>query len=176
MKKVLLIGFVLAILLIAFPQGVMAETAPDTVTVTAEYLYSPLEFSADLAGEFNWDLEEAAEGGANEYPGALVFVVDSPLAWDVYAADTTGSQPGYLYSPTAAVHNLANPFLIADEGDDDMIDIIAGPIIESGVPADIGFIKTIDQVVEQEDYAANDYSITITFSCVNAWTAPSGGR
>jgi hypothetical protein len=181
MKKLLFIGLILAICILAMPQGVMAAqtNTADPVIVNAEYLAAPLGFTAGLATEgFVWDLIKADEGGANLRSGEdapLTFTVNSAGTWTVTVTDSDlyADSDGYLYSPTAMVHTLANSFKIANDGDTGMIDIIGGDVtIQTGSPEDTAFNKAIDQAVVQADYAADDYSITLTFTCTNDWNAP----
>jgi len=175
MKKVLLIGLILAILLLAFPQGVMAIDKTDPVTVNAAYAGGDLVFTADtVAAKFPWNLAEVGENLGNKNTDALVFTVDSPLIWHIDATDaaTVPATEGYMVSTTNPLHSLANYFKIANEGGT-MIDLSISKEIENGVPSDnAAFYKTIDQAVVQSDFAMESYSITITFTCANAWVAP----
>jgi hypothetical protein len=174
MKKVLLIGLILAILLLAFPQGVMAAEKDKEVEINAAYAGGELSFDAYLTAgvEFNWALVEALVGGANARSAALTFTLDSPLDWTVNAADAAGvsDTEGHMIS-SSTDYVLANHFLIDNEAGTP-IAIVGNPEIEVGVPETTGFTKDIDQPVIQKDYAADDYQITITFTCSNAWTAP----
>ena len=181
MKRILLLGIVLAICILVMPQGVLAnEITPDGVLVDASYAGSALTFTADKntgegAPSWPWALSEnAADADApwNLQDNALVFTVDSTLDWTVGA---TASDDGYMRTETTTVKPLLNnPFMIAtDDGlsmtDLELIDLETTTTIETGIPADVGFSKDIDQKVVQADYSASDYKITLTFTCSNDW-------
>lgn len=178
MKRILLLGMILAICVLAFPQGVMAgDITPDGVVVDAAYEGSELVFTAEKydpaegGPTWPWALSEnptADTAPWNLQEDALYFTVDSTLDWDLSAS---GSDDGYMRTTTTTVKPLLdNAFLIKDEGDDAWVTTpTAGTEIETGVPADTAFWKDIDQKVVQADYSADDYSITLTFTCSNAW-------
>jgi hypothetical protein len=88
MKKVLLIGFVLAICILAFPHGVLAIDQPPAVIIDATYgADSVSSLDVNLAPEFLWDLKVNDQ---NEKLAALEFEVNSLAKWDVTATDTYG--------------------------------------------------------------------------------------
>ena len=185
MKRILLFGMILAICILAMPQGVLATViTPGGVVVDAKYAGSALTFTADkyVTGHtgvqassppafptWPWALSEnaaAATAPFNLQANALHFTVDSTLNWDVSAS---GTDNGYMRS-TAAKPLLDNPFQIKNEGGSWVATPNNGAAIEDGVPADTEFWKDIDQKVVQADYSAGAYSITETFTCTNLWT------
>jgi hypothetical protein len=178
MKKVLLIGLILAICILAFPQGVMAaETGNDNVIVTASFTGTALQFDAFQDPGFTWALVESAAGiippNGNLKVNGMNFTVDSRADYTVTAVDSKGTDRGHMTNggSGAGYHFLANPFLI--EGTSTMVNLEGTgttPVtIQAGTPALTNFKKDIDQAVVQSDYAAPSYAITVTFTCTNSW-------
>ena len=166
MKRVLLLGIVLAILILAMPQGVLASDIPGDVVVSADYAGSELIFVPNTISSFSWELFEA-DADDNLYPGALEFDVDSTLDWDVFVKDAKTSDTGKMVS--GSYH--CTPFEIEDT---DGLTALTGSdqLIEKGAPVDEYFTKDIAQPVGQSDYSATGYQVTLTFTCSNGWSAP----
>jgi hypothetical protein len=175
MKKLLLILFVLAILLLAFPQGVMADPVNQPVIVNAQYTTAQLTFTANtVESKFPWTLVRSDVSGYNDNlnTDALVFTVDSNSPWTVVAADTSTAHKGHMIEAgTAGSHFLASLFQIRDTNTYTLDG--ASPVqIQTGNPVDVGFTKSIAQplLVESHDFASSaGYTITVTFTCSNGF-------
>ena len=161
MKKVLLILFVLAICVLAFPHGVMADNVQDKpVTIEADYGSEFVTvFDAYLDPEFPaWTLGE----GANGRTDAIFFELNTLDDWIVTgdASATSGKMVG-------SEHPLKNLFLVDSP--------LYGPMgFASELKFNEGKSSTSDQdwksdvsqVVAPDDYASSTpYAITITFTC-----------
>ena len=179
MKKLLLIVFVLAILLLAFPQGVMAAPVPDAVTVNAVYENAQLTFTADtVASKFPWTLirDDMSGYNSNLNSGALTFTVDSRSPWTVTAEDTktaTLHKGHMIESGTSGSHWLAQRFQIRDTTNTYYLDGASAIQIQTGNPTDVAFTKDIAQplLAADHDYAVSGgYEIIVTFTCGNGFT------
>jgi hypothetical protein len=175
MKKLLLIGLILAILLLAFPQGVMAAPVNQPVIVNAQYTTSQLTFTANpVASKFPWTLIRSDVTGYNDNlnSDALVFTVDSNGPWTVVAADTSTAHKGHMIEAgTAGSHWLNQLFQIRDTATY-TLDGATAVQIQTGNPVDVGFTKSIAQplLVADHDFASSaGYTITVTFTCSNGF-------
>jgi hypothetical protein len=115
MKKVLLILFVLAICILAFPHGVMAVGVggAQNVPITAEYGV-PTDFSVVSQTEssgWSWKL---VANQLNFVPTVFAFHVQASADWDLWATDvSTGTHTdGYMQG---SVKHLNNPFEMTTE-------------------------------------------------------------
>jgi hypothetical protein len=175
MKKLLLIGLILAILLLAFPQGVMAA-APQDVVVNANYQQTDVVFTADPAAPWSWTLL-ADDADSNLYPAALVFTVTSNADWTVSAEDTktVAQNKGHMIEAgTGGSHFLKQLFEIQNPANNGFLTLEgSGPVlIQSGLATVTGFNKDIRQSVltADRDYASSSgYTITVTFTCTNGF-------
>jgi hypothetical protein len=168
MKKLLLIGLILAILLFAFPQGVMAVDKTSPVTINAVYNV-PLAFEAkQIAPTGPWNLKA---GDLNFVDNALQFNVTAASIWAVTATDTTGANPyaghtvGYM---TGDAHDLQNAWLMQREGTGVGQTIIGSPTVLSGGqwPVLRTFYSDMWQQVTNTDFGSpNPYHMIITFTC-----------
>jgi hypothetical protein len=155
MKKVLLIGFILAILLFAFPQGVMAADIPKSVTIDATYGNIPTTFTVDNNVQ-NWALAV----GTTPYDTALTFHVTTLDNWQVTAAATdSGKMRGSVgvLQTELAVNTPASGwtnFLTA--------------LQNSGTAksTEQSWSQDLAQTVTTTDFGSTSgYHITITFTC-----------
>jgi hypothetical protein len=165
MKKVLLIGLILAICILAFPQGVMAAGS-DTAEVTAS-----IDSIADIVATFTatpWALTRLATGlTPNLNPNAITVTVDCNNDWDVTVADTKVTDKGYMVS---ASKKLTDPFYLEDGQGTGIFATLTGVawITESGnsQPLTTYYYDVYQQVENVDDAAEGSYSITITYTLV----------
>jgi hypothetical protein len=173
MKKLLLIVFVLAICVLAFPQGVMAETIldPQEKTIDATYGGSALEFLVDLNLGEGWVLEVG--GDNNLVDNALTFTVSSSHDWSVQADDiqeNTPSTEGYMVGDEGPTRHLTRPIQM-QYNEDGAIDLTGGPrnVLENYGPIspDTVYHSDLWQEVLASDYGTtlNPFTITIEFTC-----------
>ena len=173
MKKLLFIGLILAICILAFPQGVLAANfgaAGGPVAIDATYGEGVgTTFTADLvkdSGVWSWDL---VAGSYTEKDPAIHFVVTSLAKWEVTASDTGAGTKGYLHGDQG---DLINPYEMSLykktswsqlTGDDPKVN--DGAASTSPQPWD----EKLRQYVETNDLgSATGYHTEITFTC----TAP----
>jgi hypothetical protein len=161
MKKVLLIGLILAICILAFPQGVMAASDNAEVIATIE---SVSEVHASFVG--GWVLERGAD---NSFDNAILVTVDSTSPWGLTASDekSVEDHKGYMVgsdgSPLATAFEfngagLAAPQTLFPAGQ-------AGQEENTESPYPYG----IDQDVTEDDNSAlAPYTITVTFTLTSA--------
>jgi hypothetical protein len=170
MKKVLLIGFVLAILLLAFPQGVMAA-APVPVIVSATYTSTTVFTAATNATAFPWTLTV----GPNSNPYALEFGLETLDKWTVTGEDTSlnrGTIAHHDGCMTGSVAHLISYFEM-DAGSG--YSTFATPLVikagnANSIPHSQDWKADIRQYVLNTDYASsNGYEITLTFTCATSF-------
>jgi hypothetical protein len=174
MKRILLIGFILAICILAMPQGVLAAQQSSNVPISALYAGSPLAFQAALSTDSGansvnpWQLVRGTDNGRTN---ALVFTVSDSEAWTVTA---TGSNGGYFAGVTNSAHSLINPFWMefSPNGvrDGAQHNIIGGPAVLNGGPIPDGsvYYSNVWQRVTDADFGdAGGYTLTITFTATS---------
>jgi|WetSurMetagenome_2_1015567.scaffolds.fasta_scaffold865654_1 hypothetical protein len=156
MKKILLLGFILAILLFAFPQGVLAATDSKGAEVTASVADTCIVTASFTEPTGGWILERNAPNALS--PGIHV-TVDSSSPWGLVASDEkTGLTKGFM---TSGGSQLSTPFVFRTGG-------LATPqtLFPSGSPAQpvTGYDYDIGQPVTATDNSALSYTITVTFT------------
>jgi len=172
MKKLLLIGLILAILLLAMPQGVLAAPGDPIKTATVS---GTIESSLDLVitaqpGATPWVMTAGLQplGFDNVYATqhsgtkALSFAVDTNHKWEVR---TTATDAGKM---KAAV-TLTDPMFITIESGVPTSLATANLLIWDGAQTEIGvtpFSSDLSQKVYTTDPQGN-YAITITFTAAN---------
>jgi hypothetical protein len=180
MKRVLLIGIILAILILAMPQGVLAvgPNAPLPVVVNAQYgATSATTFDAVLhtvSGVWTWDLVTPSASDNLKSP-AIDFTVNSLAIWDVTAYDSyatpAGRQKGFLHGDLG---DLQNPVQMTSGGGVTWNTLTT---YTSGSPLTVysGASKTsaqtwsenLKQPVTATDLASHSgYHTQITYTCV----------
>jgi hypothetical protein len=171
MKKVLLILFVLAICVLAFPHGVMADATPDIVAVDAN-IKNVLTFSADGPGQLllirNQD---------NPFPTGLAFDVDSSSKWEIAVVESgtppSPANPGHMKEWNGAYKDggyFLSSAIAIQRDDESYQDLLAASqkLVESGVAGDIApFTKGFAQYVDLADstLTSSNYRIVLTFTC-----------
>jgi hypothetical protein len=190
MKKLLLIVFVLAICVLAFSQGVMADTPVPAkeVAINAKFLPKDLVFDAQTygpsgPGSLVWDLHVDPE---NSKPNAIYLKVDSSRDWEItaYDKDASGASPKEDGKLLGDQHSLQKYFLIAQLGtgglEGSVFDNIVGgsgavTSIVKGGPLNVAqFIyPDVKQEVTATDFGSKTgYKITIVFTCTEALPGP----
>ena len=167
MKRVLLLGIILAIFILAMPQGVLAATNP-TVPVTAN-VEDVLECTADGGDSTGaWAL---IRGQDNVLAGSegMTLTVNSTFDWDLVASDeSTTTTTGYMYDSGVDKY-LNNPFKIEGIDTTGMRPLTSDVSLESGSPQELNtYYHDISQEVEFADYSGDSYTITVTFTCTQA--------
>ena len=159
MKKVLLIGLILAICILAFPQGVMAATSGDTANVVAN-----IEDKCEVTSTFNapalgWNLERNAP---NDLSNAITVTVDSSSPWGLVASHTpvVPANKGFMVSSDGATR-MKTAFVFAGTGlavDNALFDPGQTP------QAKTTYNWAVGQPVLWSDNAALVYNMVITFT------------
>jgi hypothetical protein len=169
MKKVLLILFVLAICVLAFPHGVMALPGTDSAIVNAEIKPTALVFDVtDPTG--TWTM---LRGTNNLEPTNTIKIeIDSSLVWTVTAVGSGADHTGHMISATAPATFLQNAVMIEStmapagfKSLETSQNVQTGP---AGNKADTVFSPDLSQLVDDSDFARNDYKITIAFTCTES--------
>jgi hypothetical protein len=162
MKKVLLILFVLAICMLAFPQGVLADNAPRAVTIDAVY-GTPTDFNAVRNPAFtSWTLTAAAS--PNEVNDAIMFTLktQSPT-WSVTAASDNS---GFMHGDQGV--NLNSPFYMYADDVPGFVIPTGNALIKEGGPSNSNqdWNAAIRQPLLTTDPGSSiPWFITITFTC-----------
>lgn len=149
MKKLLLIGLILVVCMLAFPQGVMAVNTANTATVDAT-----VKTFAKIDATFNgpWELKR----GANNLDNGITVTVDSNTPWTTKAEDLTNS--GYL-TPTVGAA-LTAPLYIKGGALTSAVDLETAGLPQASTPLSYD----LDQAVDNDDDANVAYHMTITFT------------
>jgi hypothetical protein len=180
MKKLLLIGLILAILILAMPQGVSAATVPQAPIVNANIVHT-LGFTAPSPA--TWVLDRGTSATDNYLSGSsagdpIVMTVDSATTWGVTAIDsntggTAGSQahmkPTAGFAPATAlplvnalqVQTGASAYTALPETGTTPVTIQTG---SQGVTT---WNEDLKQTVALTDITltTGTYQMTITFTC-----------
>jgi len=184
MKKLLLIVLILAICILAFPQGVMAEGSPVPRTVPVQATYAPVTLAFDAGnwagtapGITPWVLSVLTS--PNEKVDALYFTVTSSRSWEITGYDNsppTGHTDGKMQGDH---YSLQSDFLIQQGGTGVMGPGFANIVGGSGSPKSIlkggpsnvaqWFYPDIRQPVLANDFGSlTGYGITLYFTCTEA--------
>jgi|WetSurMetagenome_2_1015567.scaffolds.fasta_scaffold185791_2 hypothetical protein len=169
MKKVLLLGLILAILLLAFPQGVMAATGtPQNVPVNANVVSA---ISCTASGPAQQAL---TRGSNNELATAFTGTVISTNNWQLVATDqktTPTTEVGYMvpttgFAPSTGPKALVAPFAIQTSGA--AYSPLTSPVtVALGAAGSNPYTKGMQQPVGNDDWmlTTGTYQITIVFAC-----------
>jgi hypothetical protein len=164
MKKVLLLGLILAIFILAMPQGVLAATDSSPAIVTAS-VQDALDVQATWNGG-TWALAQS-DNTLNPTGGAINVTVYSTSPWYLGVSDAnTGTNTGKMISTTGTTPMipLGSFFRISRDTPLALAVLPQTTIISNGqaqVPTDYKF--AIAQQILPTDDSARDYSITLTF-------------
>jgi hypothetical protein len=163
MKKVLLIGFVLAILLFAFPQGVLAATDDGQATVSAR-ISDYITLTVTNPGD--WPLAyDANQCGGTEHcnQGAPIgFTVSSNDQWTVRSLTDT-DQDGFMVGSDDASTPLAELLLIGPDVSAGYVDLTDNRDLQTDSMSK-SFTKNLRQVLAiTDDSRNNPFTITINF-------------
>ena len=161
MKKVLLILFVLAILLLAFPQGVLAATFPSNdVVINAEF-GTATSFDAQknaTAFPTPWVLTPGENNQVDE--GINFFLTTQSNGWSVTAESANN---GFM---TGGLQNLQSPFLVYSTTGGYVAPTGGAPIKDGdALNTAQDFSANIRQPVALNDVGAALWTITIVFTC-----------
>jgi hypothetical protein len=154
MKKVLLIGLILAICVLAFPQGVLA--ADQNVEINAN-VNDVSELTAAWVGG-TWDLYRASTD-ENLKSQAVHVTVDSSSQWTLSAADANSEgDSGYMISSGDGSTPLATKFKL----DGQNLDIET--LREGNAEPLTDYYFDVQQQVINTDDSSLTYKITVTFT------------
>ncbi len=183
MRKILLLGFILAILLLAFPQGVLADVQSPVVNAN---IVHTLVFTAPSPAAWVLDRGTAATdnylSSAGSGTAPIAMSVDSANGWGVTAVDAnTGTGAGHLVPVSPFTPVAAGPLAAALQV------MTAGPVgptgtytplptaspftpvpIRTGISGVTTWSEDLKQSVALSDYALTSggpYRMTITFTC-----------
>jgi hypothetical protein len=163
MKKLLLIGMILAILILAMPQGVMA--ADDDAVVTATVADVSVVNVAPVAA---WELDR---GTANLNTDAISVTVDSTSPWGLTVQDTKETNAGFMVGNDDPKTPLDAGFVFEGfepgtlNAEQTLFDPGQIPQVEN---TESPYLYDIDQDVSNEDDSSLTYQITLTFTLTSA--------
>jgi hypothetical protein len=186
MKRVLLLGIILAIFILAMPQGVSASTlTPQNVIVNAGYAGADLKCTPATtigtgSGQSVWTLTKALN--PNQKTGALTFDIESTRAYTITAQDQKApTNEGYMTVSDGGTRVLANTFDMQMGGVNNVMGSRAN-IIRTGTPPSspklvVGGppVKTIlssdvwQPIADSDWSSTSPYSITVVFTCSSDW-------
>jgi hypothetical protein len=157
MKRVLLIGFILAICILAFPQGVAADGSAVVTATVGDYLVCGAN-----GGVTNWGLTHIPQD--NHIGGALGTSLTSSLPWWYRVSGTNGGKLTAFSGSYDTGTMLADPLNINAQA------VTGSPAVLANGNAIIGWTNSYDynQRVEITDKASTLYKIDLTFTCSNS--------
>jgi hypothetical protein len=157
MKKLLFIGLILAIFILAMPQGVMALSDIKTAEVSATVADTCIVTASFVPPSGGWNL---LRNNANALPNGIHVTVDSSSPWGLVATDEKGTDKGKMISTVGAIP-LQTAFVFDGVGL-----ATAHTLFPSGKAAQpvTGYDYAIGQPVTALDNSALDYTITVTFT------------
>jgi hypothetical protein len=168
MKKLLLIGMILAICILAFPQGVSAATdAPVTVSANVNQI---LSCTATGLGA-----QTLTRGSLNEVNPFFTLGVVSTNNWQLTALDTStdATSRGHMVPTSGHVPTVAT-FLVAPFGVGTTTAggyaALPGPVtVATGLGNTAGITRGMTQTVGDTDWAltSGQYQIVVQFTCTN---------
>jgi hypothetical protein len=159
MRKLLLIGLVIAVCMLAFPQGVLAADVPIAAT-----LGSSITFDASGPSDA-WALSYNESEHINTLVDGIHLAVTSNDNWSV---TVIGNNNGKFTEMGSGGHQLTNPLLIstiASPGSEDWTSTIGSVAIANGVPGIFDVPRSLQQTIVFTDYPSNNYQIILTFTC-----------
>jgi hypothetical protein len=160
MKKLLLIGLILAILILAMPQGVLAA---DTATSKDVAVTANLQSYSGLTVDTNsitWPLVRGPNTLGSDAAPCITVTVDSNIAYKVQAnADKAGLMTDSGLNAYTAPLNL--------HGVEGVWTFTSGTpqtIVANGVRGDaVASGYSLSQAIDNDDSADNPHTITLTF-------------
>jgi hypothetical protein len=177
MKKVLLIGFILVILLLAFPQGVMAsDSGSATVSATiTNYIDLIVSGPATSPWVLDYTVTQCdapinTQVGCNKLSNEILFDIQTNAAWKLRLMEDV-TYDGYMKSGTTA---LTNPLYIGpvNSGTTYLKPTISGlpQDLQTGTLPDSGivpqFAKSLQQRLNIADDSTFTYGITLYFNAI----------
>jgi hypothetical protein len=162
MKKVLFLGFILAILLLAFPQGVTAATT-GSVTVDASIADS-IDFTPSVT-TITWPLV-FTPSPINTLDPAVTFAVTSNRPWKINVDDKDGATAGHL-TPWGGSGYSGTPLFNALHVGSVNLDTAGGGIILSGEKGSSSPTTSFTQTLVDTDAAGPTYRIVLTFDIMD---------
>jgi hypothetical protein len=170
MKKVLLIGLVLVICILAFPQGVLAETSAATVNANID---TSLSFTA-TGRATEWALNPTGDTTTASNADGITFAINSNAAWGVHPKLAVG-QDGIMKPnvPETGAANLQSLLQVQNLAGTDYqyVDNVAD-VLQGSPNAPTGETKyrAIRQHTLNTDRrlttSGNYYTVTVTFECI----------
>jgi hypothetical protein len=172
MKRVLLIGFILAICILAMPQGVLAAPAAQPVTINAAY-GSATTFSVytDSGTGTTLNMGTLVANQDNIVDPALHFNVKSQSTWTVTGRDTSGhAYVGYM---TGTQGHLIDALQMTTKEDANWHDFTGASLtVNHGIPSAsaVPWTTALNQRVEDTDYGSTTpFAIQLTFDCATTF-------
>jgi hypothetical protein len=168
MKKLLLIGLILAICILAFPQGVMAaQTAP--VTVNAQFSDFLCLTASNPVNTWTLDFSQLNYVNTLSAANGITLNPDASRTWKITVYNATDRK---FFSPTATPHLLTNVLKIATtDANDAFTDIgtsVTPLMVASGNQGTFAIKRGLQQSLNiVNDKAASDYRIVLTFDISN---------
>jgi hypothetical protein len=179
MKRVLLIGIILAILILSMPQGVLADTKTSPVTVNANII-NVLDFTASNGGtSAGWAM---TRGTTNTMSNGVNFIVKSSAPWTITVLESTApaapvpANNGFMKESDGTVYTTPNGRFLAtafeiqrNNGNYQNLNVGSQLPVAGDVANDYNFNKGLQQAVALTDTelpaAAKHYAIGLTFTC-----------
>jgi hypothetical protein len=173
MKRVLLIGIILAICILAMPQGVLAATAPAQEVLVTATIPNVLEFT--VVGPVSWPAVAFGASNLQNPADSTNMHVKSNVDWAATIMDLNPSaHPGQMRQRATGGgawgdHYLTNAITVATGSSGDItpggtatsfINGLAGTDITG---QDVIFKQTI--LATDESVAPDHYEMTVQFTC-----------
>jgi hypothetical protein len=173
MKRVLLLGFILAICILVMPQGVLADPPVQPITINAQY-GAVTEFTVTGADGTSTtiDMGLLKASDDNIKPAALHFNVKSQSGWEVTGKDISvrspdPDYPGYMVGSQGP---LTDRFMMLtkEDGDGTWHNFGGTVTVYSGIPSAAPVPWNEDVMQHVYDYdkgSTGNYNIALEFDC-----------
>jgi hypothetical protein len=168
MKRVLLLGFILAICILAFPQGVLAAPTAQPVIINANYgTETSFSVSTDGGTGTTLNMGTLIAGQDNTIDPALYFNVKSQSIWTVTGRDSTAQgKDGYMKGSQGFLNNALKMTTKEDANWHDFtgtsLTVNHGTPSASAVP----WTTALNQHVDDSDFGSSTpFGIQLTFDC-----------
>jgi hypothetical protein len=172
MKRVLLLGFILAICILAMPQGVLADPPVQPITINAQY-GAATTFSVTGADGTSTtiDMGGLTAGDDNLRNAALHFNVLSQGTWTVTGKDiSNGGVPVHAGYMEGSQGPLTDRFLMItkEDGDGTWHNFGGTVTVYHGIPSASAVPWTenvMQHVYDYDNGSGTGYSIALEFDC-----------
>jgi hypothetical protein len=173
MKRVLLIGIILAILILAMPQGVSAATssggaaqAAEVTATIADYITLVVTGPAStwMLNFDNNPVQCDSDAKCNQLNNAITFAISSNDGWTLSAVGDNSGNIGFLKTSESPFLSLVNRLKIGPNPTAAYVTVETTKTLQTGtLGVTPPFTKNLQQTLAITDDATRTYHLTLTF-------------